>query len=51
MKHNIVGTHYADVQRIHGGFADHEYYKDIPPVVSLELRADMFTMANLQKTY
>ncbi len=51
MKHNIVGSQFADVQRVHGGLAHHEYYDDIPPVVSLELRADMFTLAYLQKTY
>jgi len=49
LKHSIVGTTYADFQRIHSGLSSSQ--KIEAPVVSLEVKPDIFTVRNLQKTY
>ena len=49
-KHFIVGSQFADFQRIHAGLSDQQshYYS---PEISVTVAPDMFTVGNLQKTY
>jgi len=48
-KNFIVGTSFQDIQRTHSGFNNQEYY--YTPKVSIQLNPNMFTVAELQKTY
>lgn len=48
-KHSIVGTTYADFQRTHAGFSNNQ--KIYTPIVSLEVKPEIFTVRYLQKTY
>ncbi len=45
----IVGTTFQDFQRTHSGLSDSQRIKDLR--VSLPVKSNIFTIANLQKTY
>ena len=45
----MPGMQFVDLQRIHSGIANGDHYYD--PKISSNVKANMFTIANLQKTY
>jgi hypothetical protein len=49
MKPFIVGTQLVEFQRTHAGLSHQEYF--YKPEVTIDVKADIFTVGNLQKTY
>jgi hypothetical protein len=45
----IVGTQFQDFQRTHAGLSNQDYY--YKPEITIDVKAETFTVGNLQKTF